>query len=108
MFNEFILCKAISGQDSLTYETFHLLDTLRQFFHIAAHFLRCDFGVDLRRADAAVSQHLRECFNRHVVRQAYGRRVGVAAHVPRDVFLDTALSRRLHSCPGRRSSDRLG
>lgn len=31
--------------------------------------------------DTAVSEHFRECFNRHVVRQAYGRRVGVAAHV---------------------------
>lgn len=31
--------------------------------------------------DTAVSEHFRECFNRHVVRQAYGRRVGVAGEV---------------------------
>lgn len=58
-----------------------MLDTLREFLHVAAHFLRRDFGVDLRRADAAVSQHLRERFNRHVVRQADRRGVGMAAHV---------------------------
>lgn len=62
----------------------HLFDTLREFFHIAAHFLRRDFGVDLRRADAAVSEHLRERFDGHVVRQAHRRRVGVAAHVESD------------------------
>lgn len=58
-----------------------MLDTLREFFHIAAHLFCRYFGVDLRRADAAVSEHLRERFNRHVVRQAHRRRVGVAAHV---------------------------
>lgn len=59
----------------------HLLDTLREFFHIAAHLFCRDFGVDLRRADAAVSQHLRERFNRHVVRQAHRCRVGMAETV---------------------------
>lgn len=49
--------------------------------------------IDLRRADAAVSQHLRERFDRYVVRQADRRGVGMAAHVPRDVFLDAASLR---------------
>lgn len=70
-----------------------MLNTLREFFHIAAHLFRRDLGVDLRRADAAVSQHLRERFDGHVVRQAHRRRVGMAAHVPRNVLLDTAFSR---------------
>ena len=49
--------------------------------------------IDLRRADAAVSQHLRERFDRYVVRQADRRGIGMAAHVPRYVLLDTASLR---------------
>lgn len=58
-----------------------MLDTLREFLHIAAHFLGCNLRIYLRRADATVSQHLRESFDRYVVRQADRRGVGMAAHV---------------------------
>ena len=77
----------------MTNKALHLLDTLREFLHIAAHFLGCNLRIDLRRADAAVSQHLRERFDRYVVRQADRRGIGMAAHVPRYVFLDTASLR---------------
>ena len=66
---------------------------MREFLHVAAHFLRCNLRVNLRRADAPVSEHFRERFDRYVVRQADGRRIAVAAHVPRDVLFDTALLR---------------
>ena len=44
--------------------------------------------IDLRRADATVSQHLRERFDRYVVRQADRRGVGVAAAVVKNFFTD--------------------
>ena len=62
----------------LTNEVLHLFDALREFLHVAAHFLRRDLRVDLRRADTPVSQHFRERFDGHVVRQTNGRRVAVA------------------------------
>ena len=77
----------------MTDKALHLLDTLREFLHIAAHFLGCNLRIYLRRADATVSQHLRERFDRYVVRQADRRGIGMAAHVPRDVFLDAASLR---------------
>ena len=77
----------------MTNKALHLLDTLREFLHVAAHFLGGNLRIDLRRADAAVSQHLRERFDRYVVRQADRRGVGMAAHVPRYVFLDAAYLR---------------
>lgn len=66
---------------------------LREFLHVAAHFLGGNLRIDLRRADATVAQHLRECFDRYVVRQADRRGVGMAGRVLRDVFLDTASLR---------------
>ncbi len=77
----------------LTNEVLHLFDALREFLHVAAHFLRRDLRVDLRRADTPVSQHFRERFDGHVVRQTNGRRVAVATLMPRDVLFDTALLR---------------
>ena len=74
----------------MTNKALHLLDTLREFLHVAAHFLGGNLRIDLRRADAAVSQHLRECLDRYIVRQTHRRSIGMAAHVPRYVFLDTA------------------
>lgn len=47
----------------------------------------------MRRADATVSQHLRERFDRYVVRQADRRGIGMAGYMPRYVFLDTASLR---------------
>lgn len=75
----------------LTNKALDLLDSLRELLHIAAYFFRRNFGVNLRRADAAVSQHLRQRFDRYVVRQADRRSVSMTAHMPRDVFLDTAF-----------------
>lgn len=77
----------------MTNKALHLLDTLREFLHIAAHFLGGNLRIDLRRADTAVAQHLRERFDRYVVRQADRRGVGMAAYVPRYVFLNTASLR---------------
>ena len=65
----------------MTNKALHLLDALREFLHIAAHFLRRNLRIDLRRADATVAQHLRERFDRYVVRQADCRGIGMAAHV---------------------------
>src|SRR5690625_3944920 len=55
----FIVFCFLSSLNRLTNKALHLLDTLREFLHIAAHFLGCNLRIDLRRADAAVAQHLR-------------------------------------------------
>ena len=47
----------------------------------------------MRRPDAPVSEHFRERFDRYVVGETDGRRIAVAALMPRDVLFDTALLR---------------
>lgn len=59
---------------------------LREFLHVAAHFLGGNLRIDLRRADATVAQHLRERFDRHVVRQADRRGIGMAGGMESDML----------------------
>ncbi len=70
-----------------------MFDTLREFLHVAVRFFRRNFCVNLRCANAPVSQHLQERLDRYVVRQADGCNIAVVTHVARAVLFDTAFLR---------------
>lgn len=76
--------------DGLTNELLHGLYLLGQAFHVVAYLLGGNLRINLRAADAGVTHHLRQGFNRHAVGEADGGGIRVAALVPGDVLVDAA------------------
>ncbi len=84
-----LLCFELDGSADIL---LHILQLVRQGFHVLVYLLGGDFGANLGNFYVRVSQKAAQRFNGYAVRQKHGRGVRVACDMVGQTYLEAALS----------------